>query len=79
MFFSPVSFHFFFFFCEFPSFCIYIWFVLLPFFPCLFLVSHLCLFFRPFVHPHHLHPPLCCSCVHFVPLKFIELAPTAET
>lgn len=30
-------------------------------------------------HHHHPHPPpLRCSCVHFVPLKFIELAPTAE-
>lgn len=32
----------------------------------------------PPMHPRYHHPPLRCSCVHFVPLKFIELAPTAE-
>ena len=72
--------------CEIMSFCIDPLFVLLPRFlvgfSCLLvLVSHLCLFLSSLVHPHlHFHhrPPLRYSCVHFVPLKFIELAQTAE-
>lgn len=51
-------------------------------FSCLLvLVSHLCLFLGSLVRPHlhfHHHPPHRYSCVHFVPLKFIELAQTAE-
>lgn len=52
-----------------------------PFSFCLFSPPNLCLFLCSLVHPHlHFrhHPPLRYSCVHFVPLKFIELAQTAE-
>lgn len=45
-----------------------------------FLVSHLCLSsLLSCAPPHHQRPFLRYSCVHFVPLKFIELTQTAET
>lgn len=70
--------------CWISIFCVCILFALLPFSSCwvsLFACSHLPPlppFSCPLVHPRPPPLPLCCSCVHFVPLKFIELAQTAE-
>lgn len=70
-------------FSLFAPFCPFIF--LLRFLVCLFIICHLCLLFPPLCappfpqHHHHNHqPPLHRSRVHFVPLKFIELASTAE-